>query len=27
MDAIDVVNVRCLWFMDQFLSMVLPIKK
>jgi acetyl esterase/lipase len=27
MDAIDVVNVRCLWFMDQFLSLVLPINK
>jgi acetyl esterase/lipase len=27
MDAVEVVNARCLWFMDQFLSMVLPIKK
>jgi dipeptidyl aminopeptidase/acylaminoacyl peptidase len=24
MDAVAVVNVRCVWFMDQFLSQVLP---
>jgi acetyl esterase/lipase len=25
MDAVAVVNVRCVWFMDQFLSQVLPV--
>ncbi len=27
MDAVAVVNVRCVWFMDQFLSQVLPVPK
>ena len=26
MDAVEVVNARCLWYMDQFLSLVLPIR-
>ena len=27
MDAVEVVNARCVWFMDQFLSQVLPVPK
>jgi acetyl esterase/lipase len=27
MDAVEVVNARCVWFMDQFLSQVLPASK
>jgi acetyl esterase/lipase len=27
MDAVAVVNVRCVWLMDQFLSQVLPVQK
>jgi acetyl esterase/lipase len=27
MDAVDVVNARCLWFMDRFLALELPVRK
>jgi len=27
MDAVEVVNVRCHWLLDQFLSQVLPVTK
>jgi acetyl esterase/lipase len=27
MDAVEVVNVRCVWLMDQFLSQVLPVTR